>query len=293
LLLSSFAFDSSVAGIFGTLTQGGTLYLPEQRQETGIPALASLIEEYSITHMLCLPSLYMLLLEYAAPSQLRSLETVIVAGEACTLNLVRLHEEVLPETELYNEYGPTEGTVWCSVYHVSPEERRGVIPIGKPIANMRIYILDRHMQPVPVGVAGELYVAGEGVVSGYYRRPDLTASRFLDHSFYGGSVQRLYRTGDLARYLPDGNIEFLGRVDQQVKVRGFRVELEEIESSLAQHPGVFQAVVAALNDAPHVEPGVDTSQGSESLAQALARLDPATAEAILAGVETLSKAEPV
>jgi acyl-coenzyme A synthetase/AMP-(fatty) acid ligase/acyl carrier protein len=150
--------------------------------------------------------------------------------------------------ELWNLYGPTETTIWSSVQQVKPDDH--IISIGRPIANTRMYILDRRLQPVPVGVTGELYIAGDGVARGYLNRPDLTAERFVADPFCTDANSRMYRTGDLARYRPDGTIECLGRLDHQVKIRGFRIELGEIESAMTQHADVRQAVVIDREDTP-------------------------------------------
>jgi acyl-CoA synthetase (AMP-forming)/AMP-acid ligase II/acyl carrier protein len=153
-----------------------------------------------------------------------------------------LAEQLLPRVaELWNVYGPTETTVWSTVYQVTAVTNQ--IPIGHPIANTQIYILDQHMQPVPVGVPGELYIGGSGVSCGYLNRPQLTSERFIPDPFSLDPDARLYKTGDAARYLPDGNIIFIGRLDFQVKVRGFRIELGEIEAALDQHTAVEQSVV--------------------------------------------------
>ena len=243
LLLSSYAFDSSVAGIFHSLTSGGTLVVPPPEFRWQAEQLAGLIAQNRITHMLCFPSLYGELLEHAHQSELASLQTVILAGEACPRQLVDSHYRVLPQASLFNEYGPTEATVWSSVYECEPGESDTSVPIGRPIANTQVYVLDRQMQPVPVGVSGELYIAGDGVTKGYFNRPDLTRAGFIRNPFVANPEARLYRTGDLARLRPDGNLEFLGRVDQQVKIRGLRIELGEIETVLAQHPDVREAAV--------------------------------------------------
>lgn len=250
LLLSSFAFDSSVAGIFWTLCQGGTLVLPPEGIQQELSKLLQIVAQNHISHLLSLPSLYALLLEQAQSEQLIALRTVIVAGEPCSRDLVQRHLEKLPDTYLFNEYGPTEGTVWSSVYHCQAQEQRTQIPIGCPIANTQIYILDSHLRPVPIGVVGEMYIGGLGIVRGYLHRPDLTAERFIPNPFVELPGARLYKTGDLARYLPDGKIEFLNRIDHQVKIRGFRIELGEIEAVLRQHPAVEQTVVVAREDVP-------------------------------------------
>jgi amino acid adenylation domain-containing protein/non-ribosomal peptide synthase protein (TIGR01720 family) len=251
LLLSSFAFDSSVAGIFWTLCCGGMLCLPQEGGEKDLLYLIELINQNNISHLLSLPSLYALLLEQAKPEQLVSLHTVIVAGEACTKQLVELHLQQLPETSLFNEYGPTEATVWSSVYHCTSKLTTPV-PIGRAIANTQIYLLDSHLQPVPISVAGEVYISGEGLARGYLNHPDLTTERFIPNPFSNQPGSRLYKTGDLARYLADGNIEFKGRIDQQVKIRGYRIELGEVEAVLSQHPQVRSlAVIARVDEAGH------------------------------------------
>ncbi|MBC1274872.1 amino acid adenylation domain-containing protein [Nostoc sp. UCD121] len=249
LLLSSFAFDSSVAGIFWTLCSGGTLVFPQAEVEQDIPQLLNLITQNQVTHLLSLPSLYKVILEQATKQELVSLQSAIVAGEPCPPELVARHLEQLPHTSLFNEYGPTEATVWSSVYHCCSPEIAASVSIGRPIANAQIYLLDPNLHPVPLGVAGEVYIGGDGLARGYLNHPDLTAERFIPNPFSNNQTGlRLYKTGDLARYLPDGNIEFLGRIDQQVKIRGFRIELGEIEVALAQHPNIRANVVVAREE---------------------------------------------
>ena len=153
----------------------------------------------------------------------------------------------MPTVDLFNEYGPTETTVWSTAIQIGAEFSDQPVPIGRPIPNTQNYILDRNRQPVPIGVAGELFIAGPGVTGGYLYDPQKTAEKFFEHSFDGEPPIRLYRTGDRARYLPDGNIEFLGRIDQQVKIRGNRVELGEIESIMRERAGVKDAVVNMYN----------------------------------------------
>jgi len=149
---------------------------------------------------------------------------------------------------LMNMYGPTETTIWSAVHRVDTVE--GIVPLGKPLANQEVYILDTRQQPTPVGVPGELVIGGKGVVRGYLHRPELTAERFVAHPFRGSAGSRVYRTGDLARQRADGTIEFLGRFDHQVKVRGYRIELGEIEATLLTHSGVRETVVVAREDTP-------------------------------------------
>lgn len=248
LLLSSFAFDSSVAGIFWTLCSGGILCLPPAALQLEIPKLLELITENHVSHLLSLPSLYALLLESAKSEQLTSLSTVIVAGESCPVELVQSHQQLQSKTALFNEYGPTEGTVWSSVYNCHSQETKAQVSIGQPIANTQIYILDSHLQPVPVSIIGEVYISGDGLARGYLKQPASTSEKFIPNPFSDRPGMRLYKTGDLACYLSDGNIEFFGRVDHQVKIRGYRIELGEIEALLSQHPQVQEIVVIAQKD---------------------------------------------
>ncbi|WP_347257370.1 amino acid adenylation domain-containing protein [Methylocaldum sp.] len=252
LLLSSYAFDSSVAGIFWTLGQGGRLCLPSEADRRDPSALARLIVRERVSHLLCLPSLYGLLLEQSETGQLASLTTVIVAGEACPAQIAADHYRRLPSVRLYNEYGPTEASVWSSVHAVQPADAEAgkPVPIGRPIDNTRIHLLDVHFNPVPVGVPGELYIGGPGIARGYHGRPQLTAERFLPDPFSPIAGTRLYRTGDRARYRADGALEFLGRIDHQVKIRGYRIELGEIEARLLAHSKVREAVVLVREDRP-------------------------------------------
>jgi surfactin family lipopeptide synthetase A len=243
LLLSSFSFDSSLAGIFGTLCQGGALVLTPGPVQRNLTQLAGLVERHQITHTLCVPSLYSLLLEQAKTSQIASLRVVMVAGEPCPPELVERHFARLPQTALYNEYGPTEATVWSTVYKCRPGTTTEAVSIGRPIPNTRVYVLDPYMNPVPVGVPGELYVGGAGVARGYLNQPAETREKFVLDIFGDKPGARLYKTGDLVRYLPDGNLEFLGRLDYQVKIRGLRIELEEIEARILEHKNIRQTVV--------------------------------------------------
>ncbi|RKZ84633.1 MAG: hypothetical protein DRR19_17430 [Candidatus Parabeggiatoa sp. nov. 1] len=167
------------------------------------------------------------------------LQHIIVAGESCSPELAARWSK---GRRFFNAYGPTEGTVCATVFE-NPTGSSSTLPIGRPIANTQIYILDQSLQPVPIGVPGELHIGGVGLARGYLNRPELTAEKFINNPFSDDPNSRLYKTGDLARYLPDGNIEYLGRIDNQVKIRGFRIELGEIEAVLAQHPLVRQAVV--------------------------------------------------
>jgi microcystin synthetase protein McyB len=275
LLLSSISFDSSVAGIFWTLCSGGAVVLPNDGNELDIENISALIADRGVTHTLCLPSILTLLLQLPSAERLRSLETTIVAGETCPSHLPKLLRNTLPTCQLFNEYGPTEATVWCSVFHVDPEQDRIPVPIGKPIPGARISVLNREGSAMPIGAVGEICVAGPGVVPGYLGQPALTRERFQPEQGEG----KRYRTGDLGCWLEDGNLRLQGRADGQVKVRGYRIELGEIEAALLEHPGIATAVVVAEYQQ------VDSSV--EGLTASLERLSPTEAEEILKEVATL------
>ncbi|MDQ1592734.1 MAG: hypothetical protein QOG71_3361 [Pyrinomonadaceae bacterium] len=213
-------------------------------QDYSLPAL---VKRHGVTHLQCTPShARMLLLDPQAKEALRSLDVMLVGGEAFP---VALAEELagVVEGRILNMYGPTETTIWSTAYEVRGAEQQ--IPIGRPVANTQIYILDRRLRPQPVGVQGELYIGGDGLARGYLNHPALTAERFIPDPFGARAGARLYHTGDAARYLPDGRIEFLGRVDQQVKIRGYRIEPGEVESALSEHAAVEEAVLVAREDA--------------------------------------------
>ncbi|RAR75305.1 non-ribosomal peptide synthase protein (TIGR01720 family)/amino acid adenylation domain-containing protein, partial [Paracidovorax anthurii] len=241
LLLSSFSFDSSVAGIYWTLSQGGTLCIPTEDEYQDPVRIAQLVRESSISHLLALPSFYRQLVESVAQGPLRC---VVVAGEACHPDVVAAHARHVPAAALVNEYGPTEGTVWSHAWRIDPADGEERIPIGYPVGGTTSVVLDHRLEPCPPGMAGELYIGGAGIARGYLGRAVLTAERFVADPFVSG--QRLYRTGDLARLRLDGVVEYLGRIDHQVKIRGHRIELGEIETLLLAQPGVDEAVVVAL-----------------------------------------------
>jgi len=210
-----------------------------------LPAQAA---RHSPTLMQCTPSLMrMLAADADSLSALRSLRMLMLGGEALLPSLVSQIKESLPAA-VVNMYGPTETTIWSSTDRVEQTDRG--VSIGQPIANTQIYILDRRFQPLPIGLAGELRIAGAGLALGYYNHPDMTAQRFIPNPFSHERGARLYQTGDLARHLEGGKVEFLGRIDQQVKVRGFRIELEEIEAALNEHQGVTEAVAIVREDLP-------------------------------------------
>ena len=241
LQFASFSFDASVWEIFMTLCSGASLYLGNQDSLRPGIDLIRFLRQQSITHATLPPTA----LAALPKEELPNLQTLIVAGEACNPKLIAQWSK---ERRFFNAYGPTESTVCATVAECTFGETQPTI--GRAIANIQIYILDHNLQPVPIGVPGELYIGGDGLARGYLNRPELTKEKFISNPFKKTEGSRLYKTGDLARYLPDGNIEFLGRVDNQVKIRGFRIELDEIEKLLIQHPDVKQAAVIAREDIP-------------------------------------------
>jgi amino acid adenylation domain-containing protein len=247
LLVVPLTFDAAAQGLFWTLCRGGRLVLAGKNQVRDPRLLARVIEAEGVTHLNWVPSLYGVLLR-AGGASLRTLRDVSVGGETPSPQLVADHMDLLPATALYNDYGPTETTVWSAAHRCSRRSCNARVPIGRPIQNTRLYILDEHLNPVPVGIPGELYIGGDGVARGYHRQPRLTAERFVPDPFTSRPGDRLYRTGDLVRYRRGGAVEFLGRTDLQVKVRGHRIELGEVETALSSHPDVRAAVVVLHRD---------------------------------------------
>jgi amino acid adenylation domain-containing protein len=238
-----FSFDVSIWELFLPLITGATLVVAKLGVHRDPNCLANLIDRDQITIVHFVPSMLHAFLEEAnLESRCRSLKQVICSGEALSLELQRKLLSRL-KCELYNLYGPTEAAIDVTYWKCQPDNQLNSVPIGRPIANTQMYILDSYLQPVPIGVVGELHIGGIGLARGYLNRPELTAAKFIANPFE--SSNKLYKTGDLARYLPDGNIEFLGRIDDQVKIRGFRIELGEIQSVLQTHPQIKQAIVVA------------------------------------------------
>jgi len=270
---SSFAFDATVTALYTPLLCGRSVVLLREGDELeGLEAQLRGAQTWSLVKIT--PAHLKLLGErlQGAPKEC-SVRAFVIGGEALPPSTVEIWRSIAPQIRLINEYGPTETVVGCSTYEVPAQwVGGGSVPIGRPIANMRMYVLDAHRQPVPIGVAGEIYIGGVGVARGYLNRDTLTAERFVSDPFSqdvpavpagdflaGRSVTqaRLYKTGDVGRWRADGNLEYLGRNDHQVKIRGFRIELGEIEAQLLQHPQVKEAVVLARQDVPG-----DWSRGS-------------------------------
>ncbi|BAZ50358.1 amino acid adenylation [Nostoc sp. NIES-4103] len=239
------SFDVSIWEIFSPFLAGASLVLakPDGHQDSNY--LVQLIAQQQITTVHFVPSMLAVFLNEAELEKCQSLKRVFCSGEALSFDLQeRFFARV--DAELHNLYGPTEASIEVTWWHCQRDSDRNIVPIGRPISNIQTYILDKYSRPVPIGVPGELHVAGVGVARGYLHRPDLTAQKFILNPFnFEGN--KLYKTGDLARYLPDGNIEYLGRIDDQVKIRGFRIELGEIEAVLHQQSSVSAAIVQAQN----------------------------------------------
>ncbi|MHB2155572.1 amino acid adenylation domain-containing protein [Calditrichota bacterium GD2] len=239
LHFASFSFDASIEEIFRPLILGGAIALLKSEDLLSLPALTGVINRQKITHLTLPPSVLSIL----SPDQFPTLKVVVSAGEKCTPEIARKWKKAVDH--FINGYGPTEATICTTTYEIPDDFNAFSVPIGRPIPNMRVYVLDPYLNPVPQGVPGELYIAGVGLARGYLNRPDLTAERFLPDPFVDQKGERMYRTGDLVRLLKDGNLEFIDRVDEQIKIRGFRVELGEIENVIESSPLVKDAVVVA------------------------------------------------
>ncbi len=242
LQLATLSFDASTFEIWGALLTGGRLVVYPQRVAS-LAALGTLIQSEEVTCMWLTAAFFNTVIDQQ-PEILRSVQQVLTGGEALSVDHIKRATKHLPHTRLINGYGPTETTTFACTFPISGCEQQleHSVPIGKPIANTRVYVLNRHGQPAPVGVPGELYIAGDGVAQGYHDRPELTRQKFVPDPFSNQPPARMYRTGDRVRWLPNGNLQFLGRFDHQVKIRGFRVELGEIESVLSQHDQVRHGV---------------------------------------------------
>ena len=249
---SSIAFDLTITGLFAPMLVGSRVELLSEYQ--GPQDLAdTLLRSRAGYSLVKLTPAHLEVLARSIPKEKAADRTraFVIGGELLLADAVSFWRAHAPDTLLINEYGPTETVVGCCTYTVQLDTcTRGPIPIGRPVWNTQIYLLDAYGEPVPVGVVGELYIGGDQVGRGYLNRPELTAEKFVPDPFSRGSGQRIYRTGDRARYLLDGNLEFLGRLDDQVKLRGYRIELGEIETVLAEHPTVQHSVVMMREDRP-------------------------------------------
>ncbi|MDH0141316.1 non-ribosomal peptide synthetase [Aquipseudomonas alcaligenes] len=274
-----FSFDVSVWEFFWPLVTGACLAVAAPGDHRDPQKLVELIQRHKVSTLHFVPSMLQAFLLHPDVEQCQSLTRVICSGEALPAELQVRTFQRLPQAGLYNLYGPTEAAIDVS-HWTCVEEGRHAVPIGRPIANLRLHILDAQLNPVPQGVPGELYIAGIGLARGYHRRPELTAERFLPDPF-SSEGGRMYRTGDLVRWRADGAIDYLGRIDHQVKIRGFRVELGEIEAQLGAQPGVAEAVVVAR----------DSQIGKQLVGYLVADPLPVDETAWLAGIKAALKSE--
>jgi aspartate racemase len=234
------SFDAATLEIWGALLHSAKLVVMPAQQKS-LEALAQILQQKNISVLWLTSSLFNVMLE-ERPASLRGVTQLLTGGEALSVSHIRKALRLLPDTQLINGYGPTENTTFTCCYPISDHNYNNSIPIGRPIANTQVFIVDNNYQPCPVGSVGELITSGDGLARGYLNRPSLTKEKFLQIELFG-KTERIYKTGDLARWLPDGNLEYLGRLDHQIKLRGFRIELGEIETLINQHTKVKEAVV--------------------------------------------------
>ncbi|WP_309728802.1 amino acid adenylation domain-containing protein, partial [Chamaesiphon sp. OTE_75_metabat_556] len=246
LQLAPISFDASTLEIWGSLINGGKLVL-FPGDKPSLSELGQAIDRHQITTLWLTAGLFHLMVDERI-EDLQPLRQLIAGGDVLSVPHVRKVLATLPDCQLINGYGPTENTTFTCCYPISSLEGLTSVPIGRPIANTQVYVLDPDQQPVSIGIPGELYIGGDGLARGYLDQDELTREKFVTDPFAPG--ERLYRTGDLVRYLPDGNLEFLGRIDTQVKIRGFRIELGEIDAVLAQHPAVREVRTIDREDRP-------------------------------------------
>jgi amino acid adenylation domain-containing protein len=251
-VVSTIAADLGNTMVFPALCYGGSLHIISQERATDPKLLGEYFMAEQIDCLKIVPSQLRALLSGADPASVLPRARLVLGGEASTIGFIKELKRLAPECVIHNHYGPTETTVGVLTYRVddlSLAECQQQLPLGQPLANIRVYVLDQALEPVPTGVLGEIYIGGAGVARGYFGQPELTNERFVPDP-YGLPGSRMYRTGDRGRRWPSGAIEFLGRIDHQVKIRGFRVELGEIQTALAQHPSIREVVVIAREDAP-------------------------------------------
>nr|HET6903405.1 amino acid adenylation domain-containing protein [Ktedonobacteraceae bacterium] len=251
--VSSLATDLGNTAIFPCLCTGGCLHVISRERAIDHHALEDYFSSHAIDCLKITPSHLAALVASSQTGRILPRKRLIIGGEAFSWEWVNKLQTLAPDCTIFNHYGPTETTVGVLTYRVQKEQGElsyTTTPMGRPIGNTQVYLLDKYQHPVPIGVPGELYIGGASVTRGYLNRPELTAEKFITNPFTTECGGRMYRTGDRARYLPDGNIEFLGRVDDQVKIRGFRIELGEIQAMLSNHPAVLSALVVVREDAP-------------------------------------------
>jgi amino acid adenylation domain-containing protein/non-ribosomal peptide synthase protein (TIGR01720 family) len=243
LLNHSISFDAAVDEVFQPLITGAGLVIVPSDRQYDIGYLVQLIREEQVMVLDFVPTLFKAVIEDGRIKDCGSIRRAISSGEALSVALKNGVYRLLPQVELANLYGPTEASITATAYNCTPDTNERTVPIGKPVANTQVYILDEKLEPLPPGIAGEIYIGGDGLAWGYLNRPQLTAEKFIPDLFSLKAGARLYKTGDLGRYSANGNVEYVGRADTQVKVRGFRIELGEIEAHLRNHSAVRDAVV--------------------------------------------------
>ena len=249
LQLATISFDASTFEIWAPLLHGARCVVYPAEMPNA-EQLGEVIRGHQVSTLWLTASLFNAIIN-EEPETLRGVQQLLIGGEQLSTPHVRKAQQELSGTQIINGYGPTESTTFACTYTIPGEiAADAILPIGRPIANTRVYILDGNLQPLPVGIPGELYIGGDGLARGYLKRAELTAEKFVADPFSGEAGARLYKTGDLARYRVDGSIEYLGRMDHQVKIRGFRIELGEIEAVLGQHPGIGEAAVVVREDTP-------------------------------------------
>jgi len=249
--VSTIAADLGNTAVFPALCKGGTLHLLAEERTTDPGGMAEYFQRHPIDCLKIVPTHLSALLSASQAAALLPRRRLVLGGEACSWSLVEKIASLAPDCAIFNHYGPTEATVGAITNRLDAadsERPSDTVPLGRPLANMQAYILDQQLRPAPIGVTGELHLGGAGVARGYINRADATAAKFIPSPFNSG--QRLYQTGDRARYLADGRIEFLGRIDQQVKIHGYRIEPGEIETALLEHDEIAQCVVVAREDHP-------------------------------------------
>lgn len=242
--LFSYAFDGFLTSFFTPLVSGSRIILLDEDEAKDPIAIKNNIVSNSVSHFICIPSLYQILLECMSPGDTKSLRIVTLAGDKVTANILSKSIDKNPGIEITNEYGPTENSV-ASTFARDLGLFKD-ISIGKPIVNTKVYILDDNLKLKPVGITGEMYLSGHGLSRGYVNNPQLTSERFIQNPYIEGSI--MFKTGDIGRWLPDGNIEFIGRKDNQVKIRGYRIELDEIEKCLSSHMSINETVICTFDD---------------------------------------------
>ncbi|MBD2245040.1 non-ribosomal peptide synthetase [Nostoc sp. FACHB-888] len=273
-IVSTFAADLGNTAIYSALCTGGCLHIISQERATNPVALAEYCDRYSIDCLKIVPLHLSALLSGSHPEKLLPRQRLILGGEAASWDLIKRVRELASECKIFNHYGPTETTVGVLTYpveEISTDTPSTTVPLGRPLANTQIYLLDNYCQPVPLGVTGEIYIGGDNVARGYINQPELTNERFIRNPFSSETDARLYKTGDLGRYQSDGNLKFLGRIDDQVKLHGYRIELGEIEAVLRQYSQVREVVVVAKEAHPGKKQLVAYIVGQEHLKSAQLR----------------------